>query len=125
MLIPHISWVFVPASVIPGDLDGLEPASMDEEHHIIGPADRYDVPGLRVPANELQQRGIPELVAQPAAMIIGLSTHEQAMLLRHVGGLWELLLRSRRSPLERYTFRDRPEPRPAATVARPRQYSWW
>ena len=125
MFIPHISWVFVPASAIPGEVDDLEPASMDEEHHIIGPPDHYGLPGLRVPVNELQQRGIPELVAQPAAMIIGLSTHEHAILRPHAGGLWELLLRSRRSPVERYAFRDRPEPRPPVTPRRHRQYSWW
>ncbi|GEM_PF-3102472 len=124
MLIPHISWVFVPASAIVGELDGLEPASMDEHSHIIGPAGRYSLPGLLVPVSELEQRGIPELVAQPAAMIIGLSTHEQAILFPHSGGLWKLLLCSRKSQLETYTFRDRPEPRPVAAVPRRRQPVW-
>lgn len=124
MMVPHISVVFVPVSATVGDLDGLGTASMDEESCKIGPDGRYAVAGLLVPVGELEQRGIPELVAQPAAMMIGLSTHEHAILVPHQGGMWKLLLHSGKGIPETYTFRDRPEPRPVASVTRRRQFTW-
>lgn len=124
MMIPHISSVFVPVSAIAGEPDGLHLASIDTESFSIGPADRYTMAGLLIPVGELRQRGIPELVAQPAAMMIGLSTHEHAILIPYEQGIWRLLLHSGKGHPETYTFRDHPEPRPAASAKRRKQLAW-
>jgi hypothetical protein len=125
MMIPHISRVFVPETAIVGDLDGLQLASMDEDSLLIGPPGRYSLMGYLIPINQLEQSGIPELVASPAAMILGLSTHERAVLFPQFDGMWQLLLQTGRGEPESYCFRDHPEPRPVATARRRRAPQFW
>lgn len=124
MLIPHITRIFVPETAVTGDLDRLETASLDGKSCVIGPPGRYNVLGYLVPVNQLEQFGIAELVASPAAMIIGLSTHERAALLPHEGGVWELRLQTGRGKPETYAFRDHPEPRQAPAASRRKQAVW-
>lgn len=124
MMIPHITRVFVPEAAVVGDLDSLELASMDEDTGLIGPPSQYSLLGYLVPVNQLEQFGIPELVASPAAMIIGLSTHERAYLVRQTGGIWHLLLQTGSNEPESYSFRERPEPRPVV-VREQRKPQFW
>lgn len=123
MMTAHIDRVFIPESDVTGDVESLDCASMDDSTQMLGEPDEYECQGYLVPANQLMQYGVPELVASPANMIIGLSTHERASLIRRDDDIWELLLTTGRGTPEQYLFRGKPEPKPAPTVRR-RQPVW-
>jgi hypothetical protein len=121
---PHVTRVFVPANVINGKSEGLAGASADACSSVIGAPDCYELAGFLVPLCELEERGIPANVAQLAAMLVGLNSIQNVVILRH-GQVWELTLKSGEGRPEIYTVIEKTSTTapPSPSYVTPRQVS--
>jgi hypothetical protein len=102
-----VTRVFVPASALSENVEGLEPASGDETFFVVGAPGRFELAGFLVPVNELEDRGIPRRIGREVALIASLRTTEHMMLLKHEGGIWELLVLSDKAGQpDTFTFKE-------------------
>jgi hypothetical protein len=110
MPVAPVCRVFVPASVVQDNAEGLDAASADDTFYVVGPAGRYEMPGYLVALDELDKRGVPLGVSWNVGMIAGLNFGEHVILLHHSEGLWELLIQHGKGLPETYMIRDASAP---------------